>query len=156
VSGDRLYMGFPDGRVSALNVQTGAVAWSVRLPGKPYFGGVLSPPVISGGTLYVGNNDGRLYALRLSDGAIEWSYEIGTWVASGPAISGNTLLAGAWDGNLYAFTEQHAKAPLLGTRERGPGTDTIEAGGEAYRAEATAAGKVSRLSCTSRRAPPSG
>jgi len=98
-----LYMGFPDGRVTALDVETGEVVWSVRLPGKPYLGGVLSPPAVSGDTVFVGSNGGRLYALDRATGAEQWSYEIGTWVASGPAVSGNVLVAGAWDGNLYAF-----------------------------------------------------
>jgi outer membrane protein assembly factor BamB len=106
VVGDTLYMGFPNGRVTALNVATGAVVWSVRLPGQPYLGGVLSPPAVSGDTVYVGSNNGRLYGLDRATGAEEWSYEIGSWVASGPAISGNTVVAGAWDGNLYAFTER--------------------------------------------------
>jgi len=106
VAGDTLYMGFPDGRVTALNVVTGAPLWSTRLPGKPYLGGVLSAPAVSGDTLYVGSNDGRLYALNCGNGQVVWQYEIGTWVASAPAISGDTLVVGAWDGNLYAFTEK--------------------------------------------------
>ncbi len=97
------YVGFPDGRVTALDVETGEVTWSVRLPGKPYLGGVLSAPAVSGDTVYVGSNGGSVYALDRATGSEQWSYEIGTWVASGPAISGNALLVGAWDGNLYAF-----------------------------------------------------
>jgi outer membrane protein assembly factor BamB len=84
-------------------VATGAPVWSVRLPGKPYLGGVLSSPAVSGDTVHIGSNDGRLYGLNRLTGATEWSYEIGTWVASPPAVSGNALIAGAWDGNLYAF-----------------------------------------------------
>jgi outer membrane protein assembly factor BamB len=106
VAGSTLYMGFPDGRVTALDVASGAVVWSVRLPGRPYHGGVLSSPAVSGNTIYVGSNDGHLYGLDRSTGAERFKYEIGPWVASGPAITGNTLLAGAWDGNLYAFTEK--------------------------------------------------
>jgi outer membrane protein assembly factor BamB len=106
VVGDTLYMGFPDGRVTALNVATGAVVWSVRLPGKPYLGGVLSAPAVTGDTIYIGSNDGYLYGLDRTTGAQVWSYEIGTWVASAPAVSGDTLVTGAWDGNLYAFTER--------------------------------------------------
>ncbi|MCI2420256.1 PQQ-binding-like beta-propeller repeat protein [Saccharopolyspora sp. K220] len=104
VAGNTLYMGFPDGRVTALDVSTGTVVWSVRLPGRPYHGGVSSSPAVSGNTVYVGANDGHLYGLDRTTGAQRFSYEIGTRVASGPAISGNALLAGAWDGNLYAFT----------------------------------------------------
>ena len=104
VAGNTLYMGFPDGRVTALDATTGAVVWSARLPGTEYHGGVSSSPAVSGGTLYVGSNNGRLYGLDLATGTQRFTYEIGTRVASGPAISGNTLLAGAWDGNVYAFT----------------------------------------------------
>ena len=50
VVGNTLYMGFPNGRVTALDVASGAVVWSVRLPGQPYLGGVLSPPAVSGDT----------------------------------------------------------------------------------------------------------
>jgi outer membrane protein assembly factor BamB/predicted phosphodiesterase len=106
VVGDTLYMGFPDGRVTALDATTGSVVWSTRLPGTPYLGGVLSAPAVSGDTLYIGSNDGRLYGLDRRTGSTAWSYEIGTWVASAPAISGDTLVVGAWDGNLYAFTEK--------------------------------------------------
>lgn len=103
VVGNSLYMGFPNGRVTALDVASGAVVWSVRLPGQAYLGGVLSPPAVSGDTVYVGANNGHLYGLDRDTGAEQWRFEIGTWVASGPAISGNALLAGAWDGNLYAL-----------------------------------------------------
>jgi outer membrane protein assembly factor BamB len=147
VAGDTLYMGFPDGRVTALNVATGAVVWSVRLPGKPYLGGVLSAPALSGDSLYIGNNDGRVYALDRGSGATLWSYEIGAWVASAPAVSGNALLIGAWDGNLYAFSDQEmAAAPKLGTREIGPATATLHPGvAEAYRATASASGRIESL-----------
>jgi outer membrane protein assembly factor BamB len=64
VVGGALYMGFPDGRVTALDAASGAVVWSVRLPGKPYLGGVLSAPAISGDTIYVGSNNGLLYGLN--------------------------------------------------------------------------------------------
>lgn len=99
-----LYMGFPDGRVTALTADGGQVIWSTRLPGQPYFDGVLSSPAVSGDTLYVGSNNGTLYGLDRLTGQPLWEYEIGTWVASSPAISGNTLVVGGYDGNLYAFT----------------------------------------------------
>ena len=147
VAGDTLYMGFPDGRVTALNVATGAVTWTVRLPGKPYLGGVLSAPAVSGDTLYIGNNDGHVYALDRTSGSTLWSYEIGSWVASAPAVSGNALLIGAWDGNLYAFSDQTPQVePKVGTREIGPSTATLTPGvAEAYRAKAAVGGKVSSL-----------
>lgn len=106
VVGDTVYMGFPDGNVTALNAATGAVMWTTQLPGKLDFGGVHSSPAVSGDTLYVGSNNGSFYALDRTTGQIVQEREIGAWVGAGPAISGNTIVFGAWDGNLYALTEQ--------------------------------------------------
>jgi len=104
--GGVVYMGFPDGRVSALEAASGTVIWSRALPGRPDFGGVHSSPAVSGDTVYVGSNNGSFYALDRASGEIRWEREIGTWVAAGPAISGNAVVVGAWDGNLYAFAER--------------------------------------------------
>ena len=104
--GGVVYMGFPDGNVTALDAATGQVIWNRALPGRPDFGGVHSSPAVSGATVYVGSNNGSFYALDRASGEIEWEREIGTWVGAGPAISGNALVFGAWDGNLYAFAEK--------------------------------------------------
>lgn len=101
-----VYMGFPDGNVTALDAETGSVVWSRLLPGRLDFGGVHSSPAVSGDTLYVGSNNGSAYALDRATGEITWEREIGAWVSAGPAISGNTVIFGSWDGNLYAFTPQ--------------------------------------------------
>lgn len=101
-----VYMGFPDGSVTALDAASGSVLWNRNLPGRLDFGGVHSSPAVSGDTLYVGSNNGSFYALDRASGAIVWEREIGTWVAAGPAISGNAVVFGAWDGNLYAFAER--------------------------------------------------
>lgn len=102
-----VYMGFPDGNVTALDAATGSVVWSRTLPGRLDFGGVHSSPAVSGDTVYVGSNNGSAYALDRGTGAIVWEREIGTWVGAGPAVSGNSVVFGAWDGNLYTFTEQN-------------------------------------------------
>ncbi|GAA5018389.1 PQQ-binding-like beta-propeller repeat protein [Actinopolymorpha pittospori] len=106
VADGTVYMGFPDGRVSALNAVTGQVAWTKQLPGRFYFGGVFASPVVSGDTLYLGSNNGHMYALDRATGEQLWDYETGAWNAAGPAISGNTMVFGSWDGNLYAFTQK--------------------------------------------------
>ncbi|MGH2970431.1 MAG: PQQ-binding-like beta-propeller repeat protein [Solirubrobacteraceae bacterium] len=105
-AGGVVYMGFPDGNVTALDAATGQVVWNRSLPGRPDFGGVHSSPAVSGDVVYVGSNNGSYYALDRVSGEIEWEREIGTWVGAGPAISGNALVFGAWDGNLYTFAER--------------------------------------------------
>lgn len=99
VSNGVVYMGFPDGYVSAHRAASGERLWSYRTRG-----GVMSSPAVSGDVVYVGSNDGNLYALDADTGVERWSFEIGAWVASSPAVSGNALIVGAFDGNLYAFT----------------------------------------------------
>ena len=101
-----VYLGFPDGNVTALDAATGQVVWNHQLPGSLDFGGVHSSPAVSGDTVYVGSNNGSAYALDRATGRILWEREIGAWVSAGPAVSGNTVIFGAWDGNLYAFTAQ--------------------------------------------------
>lgn len=93
------YVGFADGSVSAIDLESGSLQWTQRTGD-----GVISSPAVSGGYLYVGSNDGHLYGLDRATGQPLWDHEIGTWVASSPAVTGNTVVAGAWDGNLYAFT----------------------------------------------------
>lgn len=105
VVGGTVYMGFPDGNVTALDAQTGSPLWTRQLPGRLDFGGVHSSPAVSGDTVYVGSNNGSAYALDRTTGEVVWEREIGAWVSAGPAISGNTVIFGSWDGNLYAFTE---------------------------------------------------
>lgn len=107
VADGTVYMGFPDGNVTALDAQTGNVVWSRLLPGRLDLGGVHSSPAVSGDTVYVGSNNGSAYALDRTTGEVVWEREIGAWVSAGPAVSGNTVIFGGWDGNLYAFTEQN-------------------------------------------------
>jgi outer membrane protein assembly factor BamB/predicted phosphodiesterase len=105
IAGDTVYMGFPDGRVTALNAASGAVVWSTMLPGDIDQGGVFGSPVVTGDTVYVGANNGHVYGFDRATGAQVWDYETGAWNATGMAVTGNTLVFGSWDGNLYAFAK---------------------------------------------------
>ena len=58
VAGDTVYAGLPDGRVYALDADTGEERWNHLGPRS-----VVSSPAVVDGTVYVGSNDGNLYAL---------------------------------------------------------------------------------------------
>lgn len=99
VADGAVYMGFPDGNVTALDAATGTARWERRTEG-----GIISAPAISGDAVYVGSTDGLVHGLDLATGEPRWRFDIGAWQASSPAVSGNTLVVGAYDGSLYAFT----------------------------------------------------
>jgi outer membrane protein assembly factor BamB len=100
------YAGFTDGRVTAIDLDTGEAVWHYETRGP-----VLSSPIVSGNVLYVGSNDGWLRALARDTGECRWSYDLGSWLIAAPAVTGNSVVVGAWDGNVYAFAAPERMAP---------------------------------------------
>lgn len=111
IADGRVYFGAGDGRVYAVDAETGAVEWRARTGGR-----VRSTPAVNGGRVYVGSADGVVYALDAASGAPVWRHETeGTGLDSGdfgydrrtiqssPAVSGGRLFVGARDGHLYAL-----------------------------------------------------
>jgi outer membrane protein assembly factor BamB len=109
----RLYVGSDDGKLYAVNGNTGAIAWSFQTNGPI----VSSPAVATGGAqpvIVVGSNDGKVYFV-LDDGSEPREMAVfetigkkadGTAYAvrSSPAIGADgTVYVGADDGRLYAI-----------------------------------------------------
>jgi eukaryotic-like serine/threonine-protein kinase len=86
------------GDVFALDAATGAVRWTVSIPG---FGGY--PIAVDGEDVYV---DGpHLLALDRASGARRWELMIGNLSDGGysrPAVDGDTVYVGGGDGRVYA------------------------------------------------------
>ncbi len=73
----RVYVGFSDGYLAALNPSTGDVAWTRNLGGEATrFIDVDSTPVVSNGVMYVSSYAGGVYALDPKDGSIKWRYDV--------------------------------------------------------------------------------
>jgi outer membrane protein assembly factor BamB len=80
LEGGRLYAGFTDGAVAAINPVDGRLFWEVETsidvelrPGNvPQFLDVDTTPVMLRGTLYVASFTAGLYALDASSGTVEW------------------------------------------------------------------------------------
>ncbi len=87
--GTRLYAGFSDGVLVALDRAKGTVIWEKPLSESGRFRDVDSKPVIDGNTLYVSSYDGQLYALDVSTGQTLWVNDQGGF--SPVTVSGANL-----------------------------------------------------------------
>ena len=90
IADGRVYFGAHDGRLYALEVETGEKSWSV-----PAGGPVVATPAISGDRVFFGSSDGFLYALDRFSGDTEWMFETGGTIRSSPIIVGDRLFFGA-------------------------------------------------------------
>jgi eukaryotic-like serine/threonine-protein kinase len=98
--GRRLYTIARSGRVVALSLATGKVAWSKHIDAWGY-----STPALARGLVLVGGFDGALHAYRASDGADVWSAQVGGRILGAPVVIGKLVF--------FATLEKHAYAARL-------------------------------------------
>lgn len=95
--------GEDDGVLSAIDLDTGAIAWRAPLD-KPLIGGVLAT---AGGLVFVGESSGRFSAFGSIDGKPLWSDPVDAGVNAPPvtyAVGGRQFVAVAAGGNaLFGF-----------------------------------------------------
>jgi outer membrane protein assembly factor BamB len=109
VLGETVYVGSGDGRLYALDRNTGARKWAFDA-GNP----IPSSPAIGGGAVYFGTRDGHFFGVdartgkqrwTLATGAVmpwPWGHESGDVYLSSPAFADGTVFFGAGDGRVYA------------------------------------------------------
>ncbi len=97
-SDGRLYYGSTDGKVHALNAETGAPAWDFATGDK-----IWATPVVDNGVVYVGSFDNKFYALSADDGDELWSFGADGVFSAAAIISGNNVIVGSLDRNIYAL-----------------------------------------------------
>lgn len=108
VTDGRLFMGFADGYLAAIDVESGVLAWDKRITvtGGTQFLDVDSTPVIEDGKIFVTSYKDGVTALDQKDGALLWST---------PHAGLNALLArgkvlyATGDGSLTAFEMDHGR-----------------------------------------------
>ena len=97
VAGGVVYIGSGDGRLYAIDAETGQEKWHFKTEGI-----VGSSPAVAGSMVYVGSEDGRLYALDARTGQEKWSFKTGSPVLSSPAVAGGVVYFGDIEGYVYA------------------------------------------------------
>ncbi len=97
--GATIYAGTYDGRVQALNADTGRTVWSVRTD-LPLSAG----PGYSNGRLAFGTADGQILLLDATDGSEIWRQPVGSEVIAPPALSANVVAFRSVDGRLRGLS----------------------------------------------------
>ena len=96
-AGDRLYVALRDGRVAALALATGEVAWSVPL-NEPVTGMLAVDDQI-----FVGTRQNVLHSLSLRNGRINWTQRAGADTAGAPVADDKFVYFAALDNMLRAL-----------------------------------------------------
>ncbi len=97
--GDVLYVTSLDGRLYALNAETGEELWSFETDA-----GIAAGPVVAGdsSTVYVGGFDSRLRAIDTAEHRERWSVQADNWFWAEPLLEDGTLYAASLDGKVRA------------------------------------------------------
>lgn len=109
VAGGSVYVGSGDGKLYAIDRETGRVLWTFDA-GSP----IASSPAAAQGMVFVGTRAGRFVAVDASNGVqrwqvttgadlpLPWGHESGDVYTSSPTYADGVVVFGAGDGNVYA------------------------------------------------------
>jgi len=93
-----VYFGSNDGKIYAVNADTGAEIWHVQTESF-----VQSSPAVVDGVVYAGSNDGRLFAINAKTGERIWTFRTPYTITASPAVAGGMVFFGADDSKIYAL-----------------------------------------------------
>lgn len=101
IAGNRVYTGFSNGVVAALDLATGKSLWAERYREESRFNDVDSTPVVADGAVYVVLFGSRLLALDPEQGGTRWSQAVSAKDA--PVIHQGRVFLSGLDGVLRAY-----------------------------------------------------
>ncbi len=126
VAGNRVFVGTEQGKIVALNADTGRELWSFGTEGQ-----IHCSPTLSDSLLYFGSDDNCLYAVSIFDGRLKWQQKLDASIYSAPAIGQGYVYLGTVGGSFYCLDRLSGEArwsftaqggiycsPALGVRER--------------------------------------
>lgn len=99
VSQGMVFIGAYDGRLYALDANSGAQLWSFPT-GGPIFH---SAAADGDGRVYFGSDDKYIYAVDITTGQCAWAYRTGAGVWVAPLVVDGVVYAGSRDGYFYAL-----------------------------------------------------
>jgi outer membrane protein assembly factor BamB len=117
--GGTLYVSTMDGRVLALNPDSGSRKWDWRPTegqsgqtasflscgaGSAIVGGKFyGAPAVANGEVYVAFYTGKVYSIDAASGVQGWNYDLESTVSGGVAVSNDTVFVGSSNGKLSAL-----------------------------------------------------
>ena len=93
-----LYVAAQEGRLHALDADTGARAWTYETGGR-----LFGAPTLAGDALLIGDRAGALHALDARTGNLRWRFEADAPITTGAVAANGMVFFGAESGSLYAL-----------------------------------------------------
>jgi len=118
------FAGDQSGRLSAVRIATGALAWSASVGGT-----VGSSPAVdrADGVVVVGSSNGGITAYKERTGKLAWRVKTAAAVTSSPLVNHGAVYAGSRDRKLYAISAKSGRvrwtAALAGPADGSPAFD---------------------------------
>ena len=100
--GTTVYVGAWDGRVQALDAESGSALWTTRIEDN-----LTAGPAYGRGTLVFGTANGMIVALDAQTGEQRWQREAGNEVLAPPAIGQDAVVFRTIDGRLRTYSLQN-------------------------------------------------
>jgi outer membrane protein assembly factor BamB len=101
IVGGVAYIGDLDGKLYALDLNTGKKKWEYFTGEK--FVGFNTAPAVRDGLLYIGDVNGKFYCLNAEDGKPVWGFETEAEINSSPNFYKDNVLIGSQDATLYCL-----------------------------------------------------
>lgn len=98
IVGDRVYVADREGRVVALEADSGKQLWSTATDAA-----IAAGPGAGEGMVVVGTSDAEVIALNADDGSVRWKVEVSSEVLSVPRIDLDKVIVQSADGSIAAL-----------------------------------------------------
>jgi len=106
---DTLYVGVYDGRLLALDFDTGELKWATKKTGGRVESSPITIKIFEKEIVVVGSFDGNLYAWNADSGEFMWKTSLGKEVGSSPATDRSGVIYIGGDPGVYAINSTNGK-----------------------------------------------